>query len=92
MDGHSKREVLEIFRMNKKNVITRFLFLNHQLHNNLRFLVKWSPDISCDLLILKNVKDDDFFKCAKFCVSAITYAEGRANNSFSTGKPLSPRL
>ena len=24
MDGHSKREVLEIFNMNQKNVIARF--------------------------------------------------------------------
>ena len=28
MDGHSKREVLEIFNMNKKNAIARFRFLN----------------------------------------------------------------
>ena len=28
MDGHYKREVLEIFNMNKKNVIARFLLLN----------------------------------------------------------------
>ena len=28
MDGHTKREVLEILNMNKKNVIARFLFLN----------------------------------------------------------------
>ena len=28
MDGHSKREVLEIINMNSKNVIARFLFLN----------------------------------------------------------------
>ena len=28
MDGHSKREVLEIFNLNNKNVITQFLFLN----------------------------------------------------------------
>ena len=27
-DGHSKREVLEIFNMNQKNAIARFLFLN----------------------------------------------------------------
>ena len=27
-DGHSKREVLEIFNINEKNVIARFLFLN----------------------------------------------------------------
>ena len=27
-DGHSKREVLEIFNMNKKNIIAWFLFLN----------------------------------------------------------------
>ena len=28
MDGYSKREVLEIFNLNKKNAIARFLFLN----------------------------------------------------------------
>ena len=28
MDGHSKREVLEMFNMNYKNVISCFLFLN----------------------------------------------------------------
>ena len=28
IDGHSKREVLEIFNMNEKNVIAIFLFLN----------------------------------------------------------------
>ena len=28
MDGHSKREVLEIFDIDKKNVIARCLFLN----------------------------------------------------------------
>ena len=31
MDGHSKREVLEIFNMNQKNVFSRFLFLNRPL-------------------------------------------------------------
>ena len=30
MDGHSKREVLEIFNMNKNNAIGRFLFWNRQ--------------------------------------------------------------
>ena len=30
MDGHSKREVLEIFNMNKNNAIARFLFWNRQ--------------------------------------------------------------
>ena len=28
MEGHSKREMLEIFNMNKKKVIVWFLFLN----------------------------------------------------------------
>ena len=28
MDGHFKREMLEIFNMNKEKVIARFLFLN----------------------------------------------------------------
>ena len=50
MDGHSKRKVLEIFNVNYKNVFSRFLFLNHQLVNNLRFLAKWSRDISGALL------------------------------------------
>ena len=45
MNGHSKREVLEIFNLNQKNVISLFLFLN-----NLRFLAKWPSDISRDLL------------------------------------------
>ena len=51
-DGHSKREVLEIYNMNKKNVIARFLFflIGHQLVNNLQFLAKRSRDISRDLL------------------------------------------
>ena len=52
MDGHSKREVLELFNMNKKNAIARFLFLNPppicQLFTI--FLAKWSNDISRDLL------------------------------------------
>ena len=30
MDGHSKREVLEIFNMDKNNAIGRFLFWNRQ--------------------------------------------------------------
>ena len=47
MNGHSKREVLEIFNLNQKNVISLFLFLN-----NLRFLAKWPSDISRDLLTL----------------------------------------
>ena len=47
MNGHSKREVLEIFNLNQKNVISLFLFLN-----NLRFLAKWLSDISHDLLTL----------------------------------------
>ena len=28
MDGHSKRQMLEIFNVNKKKVIARFIFLN----------------------------------------------------------------
>ena len=47
MNGHSKREVLEIFNLNQKNVVSLFLFLN-----NLRFLAKWPSDISRDLLTL----------------------------------------
>ena len=47
MNSHSKREVLEIFNLNQKNVISLFLFLN-----NLRFLAKWPSDISRDLLTL----------------------------------------
>ena len=41
MDGHSKREVLEIFNMNEKNVVARFLSLNrHQMVDNLRLFEK----------------------------------------------------
>ena len=39
MDSHSKRELLEIFNMNKKNVVARFLSLN-QLVDNLRLFQK----------------------------------------------------
>ena len=41
MDGHSKREVLEIFNMNKKNVFAP----RHQFDNYLEFLAKCSRDI-----------------------------------------------
>ena len=51
MDGHSKREVLEILNMNEKKFIARFLLLNrNQFENYLRFLAKWSRDVSQDLL------------------------------------------
>ena len=48
MDGHSKREVLEIFSIDQKK-ITRFLLLN-QLPICQMFTIfsKWSPDISRD--------------------------------------------
>ena len=66
---------------------------NLQMVNNLRFLAKWSRDISRELstqsVTLKNVKNGEFFMCAKFWFSTIIYAEFIANNSFSTGKPLS---
>ena len=51
-------------------------------------------DISRDLLtqnLYLNVKENEFFMCAKFIFSAIIYAKVIGNNSFSTGKPLSPR-
>ena len=61
-----KREVLEIFNMNKKNVIAGFLFLNPPpIYQLFKFLAKWSRDISLDLLT-QNAKDDDFSMCAKF--------------------------
>ena len=55
MDGYSKREVLEIFYVNEKNVITQFLFLNPSpivliLSIIQDYIAKWSHDISCDLL------------------------------------------
>ena len=37
------------------------------------------------IFILKNVKDNEFFMCAKFQFRAIINAEVIANNSFSTG-------
>ena len=56
MDGHSKREVLEIFNMNKKNVVARFLSLNrHQMVDNLRLFER--RDV---------LKGDNFFMFAKF--------------------------
>ena len=49
MDGHSKREVLQIFNVNKKNVIVQFVFVSRpQIGHNLRFFVKWPRDISHD--------------------------------------------
>ena len=53
MDGHSKREVLDILNMNLKKCYCSIYFLKQadQLVNNLRFLEKRSQDISCDLLI-----------------------------------------
>ena len=41
MDGHSKREVLEIFDMNRKNVIARFLFLTG------RQFIFWASNFTC---------------------------------------------
>ena len=65
MDGHSKREVLEIFNMNKKNVVARFLSSNrHQMVDNLRLFER--RDV---------LKGDNFFMFAKFWFSAIIYAE-----------------
>ena len=54
MDGYSKREVLERFNMNEKNVITQFLFLNPSpiiliLSIIQDYKAKWSHDISCDI-------------------------------------------
>ena len=54
MDGYSKREVLERFNMNEKNVITQFLFLNSSpiiliLSIIQDYKAKWSHDISCDI-------------------------------------------
>ena len=43
---------VEIFKMNKKNVIARFLILNPlPVLNYLRFLAKWSRNISADLIL-----------------------------------------
>ena len=85
----SKRQVLEIFNMNYKNVITRFLFLNQPpiSHQHLTYLLTYQHNI-----YTLNVKENEFFMCAKFIFSAIIYAKVIGNNSFSTGdKPLSPR-
>ena len=55
------------------------------------FLAKWSRDISREILTqylyFKMLRTMSF----KFWFSAIIYAKVIANNSFSTGKPLSPR-
>ena len=54
--GHSfqiKRETLEIFKMNKKNVIARFLTLNPPAIFQLftLFFARWLRDVSRDLLV-----------------------------------------
>ena len=40
------------------------------------------------MFTLSNVKDDEFFMCAKFWFSVIIYANVIANNSFSTSNAL----
>ena len=50
MDSHSKREVLEIFNMNKKNVAARFLSLTDTNWSIIYdFSKKKSRDISRDV-------------------------------------------
>ena len=71
MDSHSKREVLEIFNMNKKNVAARFLSLTDTNWSIIYdFSKKKSRDISRDVL-----KGENFFMFAKFWFSAIIYVE-----------------
>ena len=47
MDGHSKRELLEISNMNEENGTARFFFCwtRHQFLNYLRFFAKLSLDL-----------------------------------------------
>ena len=74
MDSKSKCKLLEIINLNEENVTAWFLFLNcHQFVTYLRFFEKSSRDKSGDLL--KNVKDDEFFICAKFWSISIICAE-----------------
>ena len=84
---------LRIFNMNEKNVIARFLFLNPPPRQLFKIFSKMVRDISRDLLLntifrIENVKDDEFFMCAKFWFSSIICAEVLANKSFSKGKSI----
>ena len=62
------------------------------MHNNLRFLAKWSRDISCDLLILKNVKDDDFFSVLNFVSAPSCMPKLEPIIHFPQVNPLVPGL
>ena len=50
MDGHSKREVLQILKSMRKMLLLDLFLKPVQFVNYLRFIAKWSHDISCDLL------------------------------------------
>ena len=88
MDNYSKRDVLEMFNTNEKNVIAWFLSLNPlpicQLIKIFRGK-KWSRDISRDLstqhLYFMLKKTMSFFMCTKFWFLSILFTEVIANKS-----------
>ena len=83
MDGHSKLEALEIFYYElEKCYCSISLF---------KLATSCSIIYDFELNGFVTYHSDKFFMCAKFWFIDITYAEVIANNSFSTGKPLSPR-
>ena len=93
MDDHSKREVLEIFNMNKKDGIARFIISNRpptrQWFTIFRKMMTWYITwLINTLFMLWNVKGDEFYMCAKVWFSAIIFTEVIANKPFSRDKPL----
>ena len=94
MDSHSKREVLEIFNMIKKNVIAGFLFLNPpaicQLFAIFSTMVPWYiTTYKHNIYIFKFLRMEFFiFIVPNFTFSSTICAEGITNKSFFTGKPI----
>ena len=90
MDSHSKREVLEIFNISKKNVIAGFLFLNPP-----PICQSWSRGISRlinNIYTFKFLRMEFFiFTVPNFIFSSTICAEGIANH-FSQVNQYVPAL
>ena len=98
MDSHSKHEVLEIFNMNKKNVFAGFLFLNPppicQLFAIFSRMVPWYiTTYKHNIYTFKFLRMEFFiFIWPNFIFNSTICAEGIANKSFFTGKPIRASL
>ena len=95
MVSHSKREVLEIFNMNKKNVIAGFLFFNPppicQLFVIFSRMVPWYiTTYKHNIYTFKFLKEWSslLLFVPNFIFSSTIGAEGIANKLFFTGKPI----